>query len=474
MTTQKKHGFIYSIWKVIISIRLTIALLLVLSAVCIIGTVVPQNESKTNYQKIYSESTYNLLESTGCTDLYHAWWFITLMGIFSLNLTACTLHRIPRTKKLISMSDTLISEERAKDLLCCKKFTFKELSSKKEGLFSETLEKHLNKPVITRKDNKLSLFSEKGRFSPLAFYLTHAGILIIIIGVLIGTFGYKGYMQIFEGETKNEVIIRDSRNSEKLPFEIRCDKFDLTYYDDAKGYERMPKDYKSTLTVLEDGKEIFTKEIEVNDPLIYKGIFFYQSSYGQGNSSSSDVLLSIHPLDKPGEVQYRVSIGETFTLKGTKDKVKVDRLIPDFGINDKGNYFSRSNQLNNPAVLLTFFRENMDPYQVWTFAKHPNAHKKENQIYDVHFVNIFPTYYTGLQVAKDPGVITVWVGCLLMTIGIYLAFFSSHRRIWLIFTINEDSIQAVVAGTCTKNRETFTEAFNDLFNNLKTKGNLKC
>ena len=474
MAAQKKHGLLYSIWSFIISIRLTISLLLVLSAVCIIGTVVPQNETPANYQKIYKESTYNLLKSTGCTDLYHAWWFLTIMGIFSVNLTACTLHRIPRTKKLISRSDPLISEERATDLLCCKKFTFNELSSKKELLFSETLEKHLHKPIVTGKDNKLSLFSEKGRFSPLAFYLTHAGILTIIIGVLIGTFGYKGYIQLFEGETKNEVMIRDSRNSEKLSFEIRCDKFDLTYYDDAKGYERMPKDYKSTLTVLEDGKELFTKVIEVNDPLIYKGIFFYQSSYGTGNNANSDVLLSIHPLDKKGEVQYRASIGETFTLKGTKDTVKVERLIPDFGIDDKGRYFSKSNQLKNPAVLLTFSRENMEPYQVWTFTNHPDAHKKENQIYDVHFVNIFPAYYTGLQVAKDPGVITVWIGCLLMTIGIYLAFFSSHRRIWLTFTINPDSVQAVFAGTSTKNKETFSETFNDLFEKLKTTGKTKC
>jgi len=402
MTAQKKHGFAYSIWSFIISIRLTISLLLVLSAVCIIGTVVPQNESPTNYQKIYTESTYTLLKNTGCTDLYHAWWFITIMGIFSLNLTACTLHRIPRTKKLISKSDPVISEERAKELLCCKKFTFDKISSEKENLFIEELEKSLNKPVVTREDNKLSFFSEKGRFSHLAFYLTHAGILTIILGVLIGTFGYKGYIQLFEGETTDEVMIRDSRNSAKIPFEIRCDKFELTYYDN-----NMPKDYKSTLTVLENGKEIFTKIIEVNDPLIYKGIFFYQSSYGTGNSSASEVVLSIHPSAEKGEVQYKASVGDIFLLKGTKDRVKVEKLIADFSIDENGHYFSKSNQMNNPAVLLTFSPNDGEPYQTWVFAKFPDMHKKENSKYDIHFVNILPSYYTGLQVAKDPGVITV-------------------------------------------------------------------
>ncbi len=468
MTAQKKHGFISSVWKLIISIRLTIALLIILSAVCIIGTVVPQNKPKTVYQKIYSESTYNLLDKTGCTDLYHAWWFITLMGVFSLNLTACTLHRIPRSKKMISKSNPVISEDHAKELLCSKKFTFDKTSSEKERLFSETLEKHLAKPVITKTGDQISFFSEKGRLSPLAFYLTHAGILIIIIGVLIGAFGFKGYIQLFEGQKKDKVMLWDSNAEEVIPFELRCDKFEITFYEN-----NMPKDYKSKLTVLENGKEVLTKTIEVNDPLFYKGIRFYQSSYGTGNNSSSAVLLSIHPIAEKGEVQYRASVGETFTLKHTKDTVKVERLLSDFGIDDKGHYFSKSDQPNNPAVQLTLTPENGKPYQVWVFAKFPDFHKRENQVYDFHFVNIFPTYYTGLQVAKDPGVLTVWAGCLLMTIGIYLAFFTSHRRIWLTLTVKENSVQALAAGTCTKNRETFSEAFNDLFDKLKTTGKLK-
>ena len=40
--------------------------------------------------------------------------------------------------------------------------------------------------------------------------------------------------------------------------------------------------------------------------------------------------------------------------------------------------------------------------------------------------------YTGLQVAKDPGVWIVWLGCTLMMAGyLYVAFFMSHRRIWV-------------------------------------------
>ena len=39
------------------------------------------------------------------------------------------------------------------------------------------------------------------------------------------------------------------------------------------------KSYKSTVAVVEDGKEVLTRAIEVNTPLSYKGYTFYQLSY---------------------------------------------------------------------------------------------------------------------------------------------------------------------------------------------------
>lgn len=469
MSSQKKHGLFYSLWKLTISIRLTITLLLLLSIVCIIGTVVPQNAPDSTYRSLYQDSTYVLLKNTGCTDLYHAWWFLALMGVFSINLTACTVHRIPRTRRHLARPDIMISEERAREMLCCKKFSFNSCSPEKEKQFKAALGKHLGKTSTAATGSQTAFFTEKGRLSPLAFYLTHAGILIIIIGVLIGTLGYKGYMQLHEGETKDRVMLRDARGSIAIPFAIRCDKFEVEFYEN-----NMPKDYKSELTVIENGREVLSKTIEVNDPLFYRGIRFYQSSYGTGSNTNAEVLIRIDPTNgKPGN-SYRVKVGDTFSIKGSGDRARIDRLIPDFSIDDKGHFFSKSDQPNNPALLITVLPENGEAHSLWSFAKFPDFHKKAGQKYDFHFVNLFPAYFTGLQVTKDPGVLTVWVGCLIMTIGIYLAFFTSHRRIWLVLNKKEDRIQAFVAGTANKNREAFSESFNELFDKLQTTGKSKC
>jgi len=72
--------------------------------------------------------------------------------------------------------------------------------------------------------------------------------------------------------------------------------------------------------------------------------------------------------------------------------------------------------------------------------------------------------YTGLQVAKDPGVWVVWVGCFLMVIGVYAAFFMSHRRIWV--RIQNGTV--TVGGNASKNQASFLLYLDGLVDKIKT------
>ena len=70
-------------------------------------------------------------------------------------------------------------------------------------------------------------------------------------------------------------------------------------------------------------------------------------------------------------------------------------------------------------------------------------------------------YATGLQVAKDPGVWIVYLGCFLMMAGLYVAFFMSHRRIWLVFD-EKDNTALLLAGSTNKNKIGFEKNFLDM------------
>ena len=81
-------------------------------------------------------------------------------------------------------------------------------------------------------------------------------------------------LNLNEGQTSNIVELRDG-TTRTLPFAIRCDAAGQENYKDGT-----PKKWWSKLAVVEDGRDVQKKEIVVNDPLLYSGVRFYQSSYG--------------------------------------------------------------------------------------------------------------------------------------------------------------------------------------------------
>jgi hypothetical protein len=55
------------------------------------------------------------------------------------------------------------------------------------------------------------------------------------------------------------------------------------------------KDFKSNLSIIENGKEVLTKTIEVNHPLSWKGYTFYQSSYDRDRLDWTGLLVVNDP-----------------------------------------------------------------------------------------------------------------------------------------------------------------------------------
>jgi cytochrome c biogenesis protein ResB len=84
-----------AVWKFFTSIKLTVVLLIVIVIASVIGTVIPQDEEPAIYVRNYGETMYRLLLAIGFTKVYHSWWFIGLLLLFSVNLLLCTINRFP-------------------------------------------------------------------------------------------------------------------------------------------------------------------------------------------------------------------------------------------------------------------------------------------------------------------------------------------------------------------------------------------
>lgn len=462
-----KNTFVKDLWSFLTSLKLAITILISISATSIIGTVIPQNESAHFYHEYYKPSVYKFIKLLSLDDMYHAWWFTTLLALFTLNLICCAVKRFPGFWKFIKKEVKDPDDQFMQSLPLKRTFYLKKLSDKTIDEVSRIVQKHVHAPTVrdTSPDN-FSLFAEKGKYSRLSFYITHIGIILIILGGIAGNLGFQGYMKLIEGETSDTIILRGSSQKSKLDFSIRCDDFEATFYPGSK----RPKDYKSTLTIIDGGKEVLSKVIEVNDPLSYKGVYIYQSSYGTA-SGAGEVLLGVTPKAGAGEVRkYRVKIGGRFALDEKGYAVKVKRFVPDFTIGADNQVISRSQELRNPAVQLALFKDNTLLNENWIFANFQDFHGARDSEFQFSFLGFFGKEYTGLQLTRDPGVWVVWTGCFLLTLGSYLIFFTSHRRLWVRVEPKDGEYLVTVAGTSNKNLELFAKVFEELYQELRKTG----
>lgn len=442
---HNQRNFIDRIWDFFCSLKLTIITLLLLAITSIIGTVIQQNASPEEYIREYGQSNYELFVKLQFTDMYHSWWFVGILGLFSVNLICCSIKNFPRVWKFVREPALVPGEGTLKNSANTAEFTSKEGFEALGQRLAAALEKNFSKPVQTEQDGKLYLFSQKGIYSRFGAYITHLSILIIMGGAIIGTiWGYKAYVNIAEGTSTTQVWPRGSKTPLDLGFEVRCDDFTVSYYE---GTQR-PRDYTSDLVVIDNGQEVIKKTIEVNDPLTYKGITFYQSSYGPAGNAAFKVQVK---HNESGEVlNLRAVQGQHIPLPGgyafaiTDYTPTYDR----FGPAAQMHVNTPDGQHGAPFIILQQF---------------PQFDQKRGGIFSFTLVGYEePPMYTGLQVAKDPGVWVVWLGCFLMIFGSCGAFFFSHRRVWICLEENNGKTRVRVAASAHRNQPAFSMAFDEL------------
>lgn len=426
------------IWNFFASVKLAIFTLCSLAITSIIGTIIPQGESAGFYVKQYGAKTAEFMQILDIPDMYYSWWFLSLLMLLSLNLLVCSIERFPRVWKIIQSDNLEVSPERIAKMSISKKWQISTTAMNQfdpKALF-DTIGMGLTSKTTGR---GTIYFGQKGKYSRTGVYLVHLSILIIFGGAIIGSIlGFKGSVMIPELQSTSKFFSSKDPSSINLGFEVRCDQFIIEFYDNG-----MPKEYQSTLTIIENGKEILTKDIQVNDPLTYKGITFYQSSY-QGyqdfifsisDKKTGDSEQVILPFQKQQEwqnhdVRFGVVNAEALGQRVTRTKL-----------------WLKSGQ--TPAVLS------------WLDDNQATVVTTENNSYDV---NVKQMYATGLQVAKDPGVYIVYLGCGLMLLGLYMAFFLSHKRVWVFHEQSGENHSFLLGANTNKNKIAFKQMLTNMDN----------
>ena len=435
-TQPQKSGLLASAWDLFASIRLTVGILLTLAATAVIGTLIPQTQPAAFYAAKYGESGARLIALLQIDDMYRSHWFQALILMLAVNILVCSVVRLKTVWKIVFSKTPSFSEKSFKQP-AGEPFTVKATPEALQTSYRAFLEKRFSTVVQQPADNGFLLFAEKGRTTRLGVYVVHLSVLVLLAGALVGSFlGFDGYVQIPEGQSASTIQLRESDAAMPLGFEIRCDDFEVSFYESGR-----PKEYRSTLSILEDGQVKTTKDIVVNRPMKYKGVRIFQSSYG--TASAKDVALSF--TSKATGMAYRqtLGIGESVTLPeelGTFTLMRFTNSFLFMGKHDVGPSF------------LGMIEAGENAHTVVLPLRHTAFDKMRQDDVVVTVENFESVMYTGLQVAKDPGVSLVYTSFVLMILGIYITFFTAHRKFAVRVATGKGKTTVTVFGTANKNR----------------------
>ncbi len=462
-TTVQQVSIIDRIWNFFSSITLAIVVFTVISLSSIVGTVIEQQaDPQRNLKllaKLFGESSapsiFRVVDALGFTDMYHSWWFISLLFLFAMNLIVCSLERLPKIWKLVKDPVQPITEERLKGLRLRREAVIKGKADQAREKVEAALKKGGYKPALHQEGGTLQLYAERFRYSRLGVYVTHLSVLLILIGAVVGIFfGFNARLNLLEGMI-SAVAYEGPGKEVPLGFMVRCDDFDVSFYEGSD----TPKTYMSILTIIENGREVMKQEIEVNTPLTYRGITFYQSSYGF--NPNRDSLFRFSVTSKGGKREdVQLKFGESFTIPGTEVAGKVADFTPALGIDEAGRPFTYAEMMNNPAVFVEFSEQGKPKYSQWILRRYPQTWTVQDGT--VEFRDLWGAQYTGLQVRKDPGVWLVYLGCLLMSVGLYACFFMRHERVWVMLREEKGGTKVNLAGSVTKNRISFEQKIDSI------------
>lgn len=388
-------------FRLLADLRFSIFILLLISFCSIAGTVIEQDQAietyKMNYpltSPVFGFLTWDLILQLGLDHVYKTWWFFALIFLFGISLISCTfLQQFPSLKiaRRCQFFRTTNQFYRLKISTILNKFSF-------------------NKILLLIKENKYSIFQQKnivycykglvGRIAPI---IVHFSMILVLLGTIIGSlFGFKAQEIIPKTEMFHIQNILNNGQLTIIPqTSARINDFWITYTKN-----KTISQFYSDISILDNkGNEINRKTISVNYPLIYKGIYYYQTDWNL-------IGLRFQNLDNQ-IIEYPL-----INILNKQNKVWL-------------TWISNNSSLNNGIIAII---DNLEGYcsiynETGQFLGNVELNETVNLKQSITLLEIISS--TGLQIKIDPGIPIIYLGFLFLMISSLISYIT-YSQIWII------------------------------------------
>ena len=404
-----------NIFKSIADLRFAIFILLIIASFSIIGTVIEQDQSietyKVNYpltNKIFGFLSWDLIIQFGFDHIYKTWWFITLIFLFGVSLSTCTL---------LQQFPSLKIARRCQFFRTTQQFGRLNISTNLKHFISSQLLFKIKEKNYSIFQQKSIFYSYKGLIGRIAPIIVHFSMIIILIGAIFGSVsGFKAQEIIPKTETFHIQNVLNNGQFTLIPkVSIRINDFWITYTKQTTITQ-----FYSDLSILNvDGNEIERKTIFVNSPAKYNGIDYYQTDWN---------IVGLRIKNKDFSIfQYPF-----INLPDSKEKIWL-------------TWISRNSQLSDGLTILI---DNLQGY-CSVYNKFGNfignlelneSLKIENSIILMDILSS-----TGLQIKADPGILLIYSGFLFLMVSTLISYIT-YSQIWIV----QDKKKIFIGGNTTR------------------------
>ena len=299
------------------SMRFAISMLTILAISSMIGTVMKQNEPAPNYINQFGPFWATVFERVSLTTVYSSWWFLLILGFLITSTALCITRNGPKMLRDMRSWRDNVREESLRNFHHRAEWTAPMPRAALALQSAARLQDAGYSVKIVDKGQGTLVAAKKGAANKLGYIFAHSAIIVILVGGMLDSdlpirfqefflgktpFAgsgliaqiqamhrlsidnptFRGNTSIPEGQASDTAIIARANGIliQPLPFTIKLSKFVIDFYSTG-----MPRLFSSQIVVHdnETGKE-FPATIEVNHPLIYRGVAVYQSSFGDGGS----------------------------------------------------------------------------------------------------------------------------------------------------------------------------------------------
>ena len=74
---------------------------------------------------------------------------------------------------------------------------------------------------------------------------------------------------------------------------------------------------------------------------------------------------------------------------------------------------------------------------------------------------------SGIQITRHPGQNIFYLGCLMLIVGIFMMFYISYQRVWIILKPEDEQLSIIFAGSGNRNQRDFAEIFEGLAGKIR-------